>query len=94
MAEVTDEALVSRVERAVAERLFDETVILDPVADRYVRLNRTGTSLWEALERPSTVGELAARLEREFGIDAECARADVAAFVDRLAERDLIYLGG
>jgi hypothetical protein len=90
--EIGPETVVSRNGDAVAERLFEETVVLDPQTDRYVRLNRTGTSMWDALERPASVADLAARLVAEFEIDSERAHADVVAFLRQLAERDLIEL--
>jgi len=92
--EIGPETVARRSEDAITGRLFEETVILDPQTDRYVRLNRTGTRLWEELERPATVAALAARLEREFGLDPERARADVVAFLRDLRERRLIELRG
>ena len=84
--------LVSRVDHAFSERLDDETVVLDARQGRYVAFNRTGTVLWEALHEPATVGALANRLAEVCGIDRDRALADVSAFVDGLAARELVTL--
>jgi hypothetical protein len=93
VAEISPATLVTRGPDAIAERLFDETVILDPQTDRYVRLNRAGTTLWECLERPASVEALASRLSSQFGIEPERASEDAAAFVRQLLDRGLIELG-
>ena len=67
--------------------------MLDPDSGRYVRLNATGGVLWEALETPTTIEELAGRLSGDYGIDAVRATADASAFVSALAERELVALG-
>jgi hypothetical protein len=61
-------------------------VMLDPEADRYLRLNATGKLLWEALARPATVAELARLLSERSGISAERASADASTFVEGLIE--------
>ena len=94
MAELDSRAVVARSEHAIAERVFEETVLLDPNTDRYTRLNRSGGVLWDALEQPTGLAALAERLQAEFGVDAERARADVNAFIRQLDERGLIERRG
>jgi Coenzyme PQQ synthesis protein D (PqqD) len=77
----------------MAERLLDETVILDPQTDRYTRLNATGSRLWEELgEAPSTAGRLAAALVEEFRVPESRALGDVASFLGELERRGLVTL--
>jgi hypothetical protein len=87
-AESTPDALVVRSERILAERVHDETLVLDLSTERCTRLNQSGSVLWEAL--PCTVADLASRLEREFAVDPARARADAEAFVAKLSARGLI----
>ena len=94
MSDIASETLVARVDGAIAEGLLEDTVLLDPNTDRYVRLNRTGTLLWETLAEPTSVSGLASLLEQRFALSPDRASRDAAAFVRQLAERGLIELGG
>jgi hypothetical protein len=88
--EIGPDSLVSRGEDAVGERLGEETVVLNTASDRYVRLNATGSLIWEELARPASVSSLAERLQAEFGIDGGSARRDVVSFVHWLRERGVV----
>ena len=43
-----------------SERVLEDTVLLDPLVPRYVRLNASGAVLWDALAEPKRARELAA----------------------------------
>jgi hypothetical protein len=83
-------SVVSRNPGAVSERLGVETVVLEPDQDLYVRLNATGTRVWEALAEPASAAGLAEALAVEFGLAGDRALADVEAFVDALSRRGLV----
>jgi Coenzyme PQQ synthesis protein D (PqqD) len=85
---------IVRRQGVIAERLLDETVVLDPDSDAYARLNATGRWVWERLAAPQTLDSLARMLAAEFDIDAPRARADVAGFVRGLLERGLVEVSG
>lgn len=86
-----DETIISiDTEQVLAREVDGETVILDLSTQRYVGGNRSVSALWPLLERGASLEELTARLVEEFGIDAERAGADVAAFVDQLRELGLM----
>jgi hypothetical protein len=85
----TDTRVVRR-EGVIAERLLDETVVLNPDSDAYARLNATGRWVWEQLAAPQTLDSLAHTLAAEFDIDARRALADVTEFVRGLLERGLV----
>ncbi|MCB8969174.1 MAG: PqqD family protein [Thermoleophilales bacterium] len=86
-----DETIISiDTEQVLAREVDGETVILDLSTQRYVGGNRSVSALWPLLERGASLEELTARLVEEFGIDAERAGADVAAFVDQLRELGLL----
>jgi hypothetical protein len=88
--ELAADTRVARREGLIAERLLQETVILDPDSDAYVRLNATGRWVWERLEAPQTVDSLARALAAEFEIDGPRALADVTGFVRGLLARGLV----
>ena len=84
------ETRIARREGLIAEPLDDGIVMLDPEADRYLRLNSTGRLIWEALEEPATIGELARSLGERTGVELERAEADTSAFVAALIERGAV----
>jgi len=90
---MTDEPIRIDTENVLAREVEGETVILDLRTQRYVGGNRSATVLWPLLEAGATREQLAGRLAEEFGLAAERAAGDVAAFVDQLAELGLISSG-
>jgi hypothetical protein len=75
---------------AVTETVAGETVLLDPVGDRYLRLNASGAALWELLAEPRSPEELAAALADRHALAAEIAERDARAFVAALRDRELV----
>ena len=75
---------------AVTETVAGETVLLDPVGDRYLRLNASGAALWELLAEPRSPDELAATLADRHALEAEIASRDAHAFVAALRARELV----
>ena len=88
--QIEPQTTLRRADRAVHGELPEETVLLDLEDKVAVRLNQTGAWLWERLEQPATVAELAASLAAEFGIGGDQALADVTAFATDLAGRSLL----
>jgi hypothetical protein len=83
-------AQVRRVPWAVTETVAGETVLLDPVGDRYLKLNSSGAALWELLSEPRRPSDLARSLAERHGIGDELASRDANAFLDALRARDLV----
>jgi hypothetical protein len=81
---------VRRVPWAVTETVAGETVLLDPVGDRYLKLNATAAALWELLAEPRTTQDLAGALAERHGIEAAIAARDAGAFLDALYARGLV----
>ena len=89
-SEIGPDTSLHRAERAVHGELPEETVLLDLEDKIAVRLNQTGAWLWERLEQPRTVSELADGLAAEFGIDRDRALDDVSAWAADLQRRSLL----
>jgi hypothetical protein len=81
---------IRRVPWAVTETVAGETVLLDPVGDRYLKLNATGAALWDLLAEPRAPEELSSALADRHALDAEIAARDVGAFLDALRARKLV----
>ena len=50
-----------------------------------ITLNPVGAYIWELLEQEQTVESLVAAITARYEVDAEKAREDVSAFVEKLA---------
>ncbi len=87
---IESETMLSRTERAVQRDLVEEMVLLDADADIVVRLNTTGAWIWEQLDQPRLVGELASGLAARFEIDDARAFDDVVAFAREMTRRELL----
>jgi hypothetical protein len=88
------ETTLQRTERAVHGELPEETVLLDVDSGMAVRLNTTGAWIWDQLEQPRRVADLASGLAERFGIEESRAHDDVIAFAREMTRRGLLTTGG
>jgi hypothetical protein len=71
----------------------DRAVLYSTPQSKAIVLNATGAALWDALETPRRPSELADLLIQQFpDLPADRARADVAAFLDRLVHESVVLL--
>ena len=91
-AMLTADTLLRRSPEVLAEQVGEATVVMDPVADRYTRLNATGGWLLDRLAEPVSPAQLARDLAGEHGLPPERALQDVLEFADDLLRRGLIEL--
>lgn len=69
-----------------------EAILLDLENGRAIGLNETGTFLWSRLQSQDE-GDLVEALIREFEVDLETARRDLALFVGLLKEHGFVRDG-
>ena len=60
----------------------------------YIQMNETAVFIWEKLEKPSTVEELAAAIEEEFDVAHDEAVADVIEFIQILKNNHMVAIHG
>lgn len=89
-AGIEPDAVVARSPAALTERVGAETVLLDPAHDTFIRLNRTGGLIWDALDEPRPAAVIAERLADDHDIPLERARGDLEAFVRQLEHYGLV----
>lgn len=90
MAKLSLDTVVARRAEPLTAAVDGELVMLDPRNSRYFGLDSVGHRIWELLERPQSVGALCAALEARFDVTAEACRADVLAFLEQLADAELV----
>lgn len=88
--QIEAETTLRRTERAVYGELPEEAVLLDVEAGTAVRLNATGAWIWDRLEQPHRVQELAQGLAERFEIEEDRALGDVVAFAREMTRRELL----
>lgn len=73
-----------------ARAVDDETVFLSPAGDEIHSLDEVGTFIWQQIDGRRTIADILAALLAEYEVEEDEARADLAAFVEELAGRQLI----
>jgi Coenzyme PQQ synthesis protein D (PqqD) len=71
-------------------RSLDAVVCLPPGSSEPVTLAGTAPEVWDLLERPRSLEELASELAGRHGIDAETVANDVLPVLRRMAELRLV----
>ena len=74
----------------LSEVLADEAVLLDLASGNYYALNESGTFIWNLLERGCSEAELRRALAERYPGRLAALEADLAFFLDRLADKQLI----
>ena len=69
-----------------------EVVILDKKSGKIHQLNSTASFVWSRFDGRTSSAAIVSELVREFDVDFEIARADVARVVAELMELELIAL--
>ena len=89
-ADIIDAGFAIARRPGVAWALLDHVVVYDPDSGRVVRLNDSGSLLWQVLDGGTPLGDLAADLSDAFGSDRHAVEADVVALARRLARLGLL----
>jgi hypothetical protein len=71
----------------------DGAVLLDVKRGKYFSLNGVASDIWGAMQEGLSAPEIETLLQRTYGVPAERARGDVAAFMARLEREQLVHAG-
>lgn len=72
--------------------LDGEIVIMDSKSGDYYKMNSIGTRIWELITNPLPIEEIVLQLQREYEIDNQSCRQEVANFIENLSEKKLIII--
>jgi len=70
--------------------LEGEAVLLHLKTKQYFRLNETAAAIWKGLEQKLAAAAIVASLVRDFDVDSETARSELAKTVEDLKSRELL----
>ena len=80
--------------QAIKEHLFsqlnDEGVILSLSNGKYYGLNSVGVAVWISILEGATLAEIEAAVMREYDVDEDTCRREVASFLQEMLTEDLI----
>ncbi len=89
-----DRVLKLREDAVVWHEVEGEVLALTLREGRYVAANASATELWRMLTAGASLRALAGALALRWGLTADAALADAAAFVDELDVQGLLERGG
>ena len=91
--QLTDKVVTS--DDVVAREVAGETVLLNLATGTYFGLNEVGGRIWQLLDGEGcSLAEVVERLQAEFEVSDEDARADVLELAGNLAENGLLQIEG
>lgn len=73
-----------------ARTIGGETIVLDLPKSRYFAITGIGSRIFQLLAEERSMDELVAAVVEEYDVDESTARTDVATFVDRLRQAQLL----
>ena len=89
---LSEKTIVVAVKDQVSCELAGEAVILSLQDGVYYGLNPIGARIWELIQEPRTVEEIAAHLAREYEVDRPRCEQDLHTLLRELASRRLIEI--
>jgi len=86
-------SMVRQSRDIIASDIDDEKVMMSLSKGHYYGLDSIGRSVWDILEKPTSVSGLVDALRREYDVDPETCEKDVLAFLENLHADGIIEVG-
>ena len=81
---------LSTAPTAVSTSIPSETVVLDPVSDKYFSLEGAGPRIWELLQGQTTLATIQETILGEYEVDEATCERDVRSLVEELVANGLV----
>lgn len=82
--------MVSVTPGIASAKLGGEAVVLNPNAGQYFGLNEVAARIFDIVQEPKSFQEIEDILIREYDVERDQLRGDVAHFVEALVEQGLV----
>ena len=82
--------IIQRNPKIIHSTIDDEIVLFSDENNSYFNLNRTGSIIWELIEKPISMQELIDQLAIRFRIGAADITEDVMEYIEPLEKKGLI----
>ena len=84
--------VLRRNQDIIAAAVGDETILLNAANWTYVRFNETATRIWECLDVPKSVGEIATTLVAEYTVEESACERDIQEFALEMSGRGFVIV--
>jgi hypothetical protein len=89
---ITLSSVVAQSPELVSTRLGAETALMSVAHGSYYGMDRVGSRIWELIAQPRRVGSVVDELLGEFSVERSLCEQHVIAFLQKLAEVDLVQV--
>ena len=79
-------------ENLISTLLDDEIILLNMETDHYLRLNKTGSAIWNKIDEQKTFIDIIDEISKEFEINRILAEENIKDFFKMLSEYQLIEI--
>ena len=83
---------IARIGDWLTARVGDELVMMSAGEGIYLGLTEVGARVWELLDTESELDRICEALGREFDVPPDVCRAEVAVFVEEMADRGVVAI--
>ena len=82
--------LIARNPEVCAAELDGEVCLFEPLKAEYLNLNKTGSAIWNLLEKPTTLDLLLTELQNLYAVDSPTCRQETEAFISEALKRGML----
>ena len=86
------DTLVSRAQGFTTAPVNDELMMLNVEQGAYYSLDPIAADIWNMLEKPARVNDLAEQLQKRYAVTPEQCQADVLAFLEEMQTNGMILI--
>ena len=88
--ELTENTIIKRIEDILASDVDGEKVMMSIKRGEYYGLAKTGTFIWDHIEKPIQISDLITLITNKFEVSREKCFNDIKPFLTDLIEKELI----
>ena len=86
--------VVERNQELIASEVDGEILMLSVERGKYFALNRTGSRIWQLLQKPCKVSDLIKMLQKEYAVAEEICRQDVLQLLAEMQQEKVVSICG
>lgn len=92
MAKLNESSVIVAADQQTSAQVDGESVVLDLEEGVYYGLNPVGARIWDEIQEPTSVGEVANAVTAEYDVSRDQCLEDILSLVQDLIEKDLVVV--